>query len=667
MHLGIDALLHQLRRIFTVEAVHFAVNQRLQILHRVFNLRREQVVRHGPHLIAPIDDHVGILDDDLICLFLAEIGELREHFVGGLEIERKRTVCVRHLLGRQKNVAVNFILRIQEMHVAGGDDGLSKLLAQLDDGAVEAAQLLFTFCQTLFQHEEVVAERLHLEEIIERGDAFQLRVALVRNDRLKQLACLAGGADEQTLAPAEHFRLRHDGVALEIFQIAVGNETVEIAQADGVFRKDDDVTRAPIHDLAAAAQLDHRGIDGLNGADVFFLQHRVEPREQVAAGDGVVGCTVMVEVRQAQEVRHDVELVFSKVGQKILRQNERVERRWLERDMQPLTGRRHKADVKVGVVRAERTSAHEFQKLRQNFVDRRRADEHFVGDAGQVDDLRRELPSGRNERLEGVEHLASLHDDGANLDDDVVLSGKTGRFQIECDIFRVEIRVEIAVNDDAVVYVVDIIALAAIENLDVFIRACDLGLSGGLHGVREGLRAAVIGDGDGLVAPRCRLLDGGGGVGQGIHGGHGGVQVQLDALFRRGVLALGRFELLDGIRLHDHLVVVAVKGHFALNAHPHADLYIFQNGLCLVGLHELVDADGASVVGHVEADDPCVALFQLAVLHGKDLALDHDAEHVQIEIADGNLFAVEGLAVEEVAGLLRGLLLRAGAAALLSG
>ena len=177
----------------------------------------------------------------------------------------------------------------------------------------------------------------------------------------------------------------------------------------------------------------------------------------------------------------------------------------------------------------------------------------------------------------------------------------------------------------------------------------------------------MIGDGNGLVAPRGRLLDGGGGVGQGIHGGHGGVQVQLDALFRRGVLALGRFELLDGIRLHDHLVVVAVEGHFALNAHPHADLYIFQNGLCLVGLHELVDADGAGVVGHVEADDPCVALFQLAVLHGKNLALDHDAEHVQIEIADGNLFAVEGLAVEEVAGLLRGLLLRAGAAALLSG
>ena len=58
------------------------------------------------------------------------------------------------------------------------------------------------------------------------------------------------GADEQTLAPAEHFRLRHDGVALEIFQIAVGNETVEIAQADGVFRKDDDVTRAPVHDLS---------------------------------------------------------------------------------------------------------------------------------------------------------------------------------------------------------------------------------------------------------------------------------------------------------------------------------------------------------------------------------------------------------------------------------
>ena len=130
------------------------------------------------------------------------------------------------------------------------------------------------------------------------------------------------------------------------------------------------------------------------------------------------------------------------------------------------------------------------------------------------------------------------------------------------------------------------------------------------------------------------------------------MQMQLHALVLRGVLALGRLEFLDGIRLHDHLVVIAVEGHLALNAHPHARLHVFQNGLCLVRLHELVDADGAGVIGHIEADDICVALFELAVLDGKDLALDHDTEHVEIQLADGDFFPVEGLAVEQIAARL---------------
>ena len=40
----------------------------------------------------------------------------------------------------------------------------------------------------------------------------------------------------------------------------------------------------------------------------------------------------MVEVRQAQGVGHNIELVFAKLRQQILRQNERIDIRRLERD-----------------------------------------------------------------------------------------------------------------------------------------------------------------------------------------------------------------------------------------------------------------------------------------------------------------------------------------------
>ena len=89
------------------------------------------------------------------------------------------------------------------MHVAGGDDGLAELLAEPDDGAVEAAQLLLILGKTLVEHEAVVADGLDLEEVIERRDALELRPALVVQDGLEQLARLAGRADDEPLAPLQ--------------------------------------------------------------------------------------------------------------------------------------------------------------------------------------------------------------------------------------------------------------------------------------------------------------------------------------------------------------------------------------------------------------------------------------------------------------------------------
>ena len=176
MHLGVHTLLNQFRRVFAVEPVELAVDERLEVFDGVFDLRGKQIVRHRTDRLAPVGNHVGIFDHDLICLFCAEIGKLFEHLVGRFEVDRKRLVRVGHLLCRQ-------------------------LVAQLYDRAVEASEFFFILCHALFQHEAVVADGLDFKIVVKFCDALELCPALVVHDCLKQLSCLARRADDQALAP----------------------------------------------------------------------------------------------------------------------------------------------------------------------------------------------------------------------------------------------------------------------------------------------------------------------------------------------------------------------------------------------------------------------------------------------------------------------------------
>ena len=158
----------------------------------------------------------------------------------------------------------------------------------------------------------------------------------------------------------------------------------------------------------------------------------------------------------------------------------------------------------------------------------------------------------------------------------------------------------------------------------------------------------MVGDGDGLVPPGGGLGDHLTHVGEGVHAGHAGMEMELHPLFRRGVLSLGLLSQHDAQGLHDHLVFIPVKGHLALNGNPHAGLDALKNGLGLVRLHELVDPHGASVVGDVKGDDPGIALFELPVVDGEDLALHHHLVHVELQLRHGRGLSIEGTAENQV-------------------
>ena len=93
------------------------------------------------------------------------------------------------------NRSINRILRVQEVHVAGGCDRLAEILAEFYDFLVDLAQFVEVRNSTdLFPHDVlVVAYRLHLQVIIELDDLRDLGGRLLLKDCLVEFARRAGG------------------------------------------------------------------------------------------------------------------------------------------------------------------------------------------------------------------------------------------------------------------------------------------------------------------------------------------------------------------------------------------------------------------------------------------------------------------------------------------
>ena len=362
---------------------------------------------------------------------------------------------------------------------------------------------------------------------------------------------------------------------------------------------------------------------------------------------------MVIEVRQVQGVGYDIQLEFAQVLQKVLGQNQGVRGGVAVRQTLPLAFRPDEAGIEVGIVGNQHPISHEFQEFRKNFLNFRGTLKHFVGDTRQLHDFPLQLSLRVYEGLEPVDFLAVLQNHRADLNDPVVPGRKAGGFQIEGHELLMKVHVLISVHHDSVVHVVDIISFTAVEDFDRLVRARHLGRLFPLHAVqsvREGLAAAVVGDGNGSVSPGRRLLDGCVRWGQSVHIGHGGMQVELHPLApHRLVLPLGHGAGLHGIGLEHHFVLEPILDQPTLHPKHCAYRHVFQNGLGLVRLHEAADAHGVGVVRHVEFHHIGVALFQLLVLHVEDPTLHDHRAHVHGQILHGHGISPEGLSVEGLA------------------
>ena len=113
----------------------------------------------------------------------------------------------------------------------------------------------------------------------------------------------------------------------------------------------------------------------------------------------------------------------------------------------------------------------------------------------------------------------------------------------------------------------------------------------------------MVGDGDGPVPPLGGALHQLRRGGHAVHGGHGGVAVELHPLFL-GVV--GDLDFLDGAhrhRAHGDVPVEFVIGHLPLGQHGDPRLQDVGEGGAFLLLHKELQVDGAGVVGDADGED----------------------------------------------------------------
>ena len=168
-----------------------------QLLFRTLNAGRVGAPGDGTHVIIDHSgDLAGVLYHHLVGLFLGQIVELRQHILRGAEEQRRLVVGILKAVARLQYSAVDRILRLGKVHVAGGNNRLVQILAQLDDGTVELLDPLLAVHLAVPHHIGIVAQRLDLQNIVVGGDFFQLLVAGAVHDGTVQLACFTGAGEQ---------------------------------------------------------------------------------------------------------------------------------------------------------------------------------------------------------------------------------------------------------------------------------------------------------------------------------------------------------------------------------------------------------------------------------------------------------------------------------------
>ena len=167
--------------------------------------------------------------------------------------------------------------------------------------------------------------------------------------------------------------------------------------------------------------------------------------------------------------------------------------------------------------------------------------------------------------------------------------------------------------------------------------------------IGERLHNPVVGNGDGGMSPRNGLLNDALGIGQGIHRGHLGMEMELHTLFGGGVLPLLTLATHNAEGTQLHLLAVMAQLHLTLHAKPHARIQLLRQGLGLRLIEGTTEGNAAFKVGHAACQHPKSGTAGLVDLHLEELSFYHHTAHLGIQFLHGGHFACKGLTHDDVA------------------
>ena len=147
-------------------------------------------------------------------------------------------------------------------------------------------------------------------------------------------------------------------------------------------------------------------------------------------------------------------------------------------------------------MRGKRTVADKFQKAGQHLFNGRRIRHHIVRNAGQFRDIRRDWFAGIDKFRKTLDNLSAAQLHGADLDNGFRGGLEPRGFNVENDDVLVQPTFLQAVHGAA--GVIDVIGLQTVDDFDAV-------FFGSAQRLRESLCHTVIRDGNGGMAPFCRL------------------------------------------------------------------------------------------------------------------------------------------------------------------
>ena len=134
-----------------------------------------------------------------------------------MEVQRRLIIRILKALSCHQDSAEDGVLFLHKMNVAGRYHRNFQPLPQTDDGLVEVLQLCHRADGAVVHHKLIVANRLHLQVIVEGGNFEQVVKALARYHRAEQLTRFTGAAHQQSFPVADQLAFGNQRMLFKIF------------------------------------------------------------------------------------------------------------------------------------------------------------------------------------------------------------------------------------------------------------------------------------------------------------------------------------------------------------------------------------------------------------------------------------------------------------------